>query len=174
MANPIYGQNKADNIIDKVKGLVEHDVAATTHNNTTDAANISAITIPAGFLQVGSMIKVRSCVKVIDQNSSDTLVCIVTLGGVSGVTSGAVTVADNDLFYFDVQMVVTKIGSAGTADAFGYVGTDATAATLLHADQVSMTAIDMSSDVVVGVECDWSAAHADNEATHQWTTVELA
>ena len=173
MANPMYGQNIADNAIDRVKGLVYHDVAATTHNNTTDAANISSYVIPTGTLQVGSCIKVRSCVKVIDQNGTDTLVVIPQLGGVSGVTSGAVTVADNDIFYFDIQIVITKIGSAGTAEAFGYVGTDATGATLLHADNVSMTAIDMSGDVRLGINCDWSAAHADNEATHQWTTIEI-
>jgi hypothetical protein len=173
MANPMYGQNKADNALDRVKGLVYHDMAATTHNNTTDAANISSYSIPAGTLQVGSCIKVRSCVKVIDQNSSDTLTCIVQLGGVSGVTSGAVTVADNDIFYFDIQMVITKLGSAGTADAFGFVGTDATGGTNLHADNVAMTAIDMSGAVTLGINCDWSAAHADNEATHQWTSIEI-
>ena len=174
MANPMYGQNKADNTIDRVRGLIGHDIAATTHNNTTDAANITTITIPSGALQVGSLVKLRSCVKVIDQNSSDTLTCVAQLGGVAGVTSGAVTVADNDLYYFDVQFAITSIGSAGTAVAFGYVGTDATASTLLHADQVSMTAIDTTGTVDVTINCDWSAAHADNEATHQWTTVELA
>ena len=174
MANPMYGQNKADNTIDRVRGLIGHDIAATTHNNSTDAANVTTITIPAGALQVGSVVKVRSCINVVDNNGTDTLVAIVQLGGVAGVTSGAIDVADSDKYYFDVQMVITKIGSAGTAVAFGYVGTDATGSTLLHADQVSMTAIDMSGDVTVGINCDWSAAHADNEATHQWTAVELA
>ena len=174
MANPMYGQNKADNIIDRVQGLIFHDVAATTHNNTTTAADISSHKIPTSDLQVGSCIKIRSLVKVIDNNSTDTLVCIPQLGGVSGTTSGAIDVADNDLFYFDVQMVITKMGSSGTAECFGYVGTDATASTLLHADNVSMSSIDFSgSTVTLGINCDWSAAHADNEATHQWTTIEL-
>jgi hypothetical protein len=174
MANPMYGQNKADNIIDRVRGLIGHDVTATQHDNSTDAANVATITIPKGALQVGSVVKVKSCIKVIDNNSTDTLTALVQLGGVNGVTGGAIDVADNDLFYFDVQMVITKTGSAGTADAFGYVGTDATGSTLLHADQVSMTAIDMSGTVDVTINCDWSVAHADNEMTHQWTTVELA
>tara|TARA_R100000700_G_C3093671_1_gene93875 strand:+ start:104 stop:631 length:528 start_codon:yes stop_codon:yes gene_type:complete len=175
MANPMYGQNKEDNAIDKVKGLVYHDVAATSHTNTTDAADISSYAIPTGDLQVGSCIKVRSCINVTDQNGTDTATAIVQLGSVSGTTSGAVTVADSDKFYFDVQIVITKMGSAGTAECFGYVGTDATGSTLLHADNVSMTAIDFSGTTVnLGINVDHSAAHSDNELTHQWTTIELS
>ena len=174
MANPLYGQNKADNTIDKVRGLIGHDVAATQHDNTVTAANVATIKIPQDALQVDSIVKVRSCIKVVDNNGTDTLTAIVQLGGVNGVTSGAIDVADDDIIYFDVQMVVTAIGSAGKANAFGYVGTDATGSTLLHADQVAMTSIDMSGSVDVTINCDWSAAHADNEMTHQWTTVELA
>ena len=174
MSIPLYGQNKTGDRIDRIRGLIGHDVAATQHDNTTDAANVATITIPKGALQVGSIVKVRSCIKVIDNNGSDTLTALVQLGGVAGTTGGAIDVADNDIYYFDVQMVITKVGSAGTADAFGYVGTDATGSTLLHADQVSMTAIDMSGSVDVTINCDWDAAHADNEMTHQWTTVELA
>ena len=174
MGIPLYGQNKSGDTLDRQRGLVYHDVAATTHTNTTDAADITSFNIPAGALQVGSLIKVRSCIKVTDNNSTDTATCIVQLGNVSGVTSGAIDVADNDLFYFDVQFVVTKVGSAGTAVSMGYVGTDATGSTLLHADQVDMTAIDFSGDVEVAVNCDWSVAHAENILTHQWTTIELS
>tara|TARA_R100001594_G_scaffold48632_1_gene81475 strand:- start:708 stop:1235 length:528 start_codon:yes stop_codon:yes gene_type:complete len=174
MANPMYGQNKADNVIDTVKGLVYHDVAANTHTDTTTAADISSYGILTADLKVGSCIKVKSLVKVTDNNSTDTATVIAQLGGVSGTTSGAIDVADNDLFYFDIQIVITKMGSAGTAECFGYVGTDATASTLLHADNVSMTSIDFSGSTVnLGINCDWSVAHAENILTHQWTTIEI-
>lgn len=179
MGIPLYGQNKGGDTLDRQRGLVYHDVAATTHNNTVTAADITSFDIPAGVLQVGSLIKVRSCIKVIDNNSTDTLTAICTLGSVSGVTSGAIDVDDNDIIYFDMQFVVTKLGTAGTAVSMGYVGTDATGSTLLHADQVDMTSVPFNDAngpiaVKVAVNVDWSVAHAHNQATHQWTTIELS
>ena len=72
MSIPLYGQNKTGDRIDRIRGLIGHDVAATQHDNTTDAANVATITIPKGALQIGSIVKVRSCIKVIDNNGSDT------------------------------------------------------------------------------------------------------
>ena len=78
-------------------------VADTTHNNTTTAADVATLTIPAGRLNAGSLICVKSAGYVLDNNSSDTLTPVLKIGSTTLLTGAALDVADNDVLMLEAN-----------------------------------------------------------------------
>lgn len=147
------------------------------HENTTDAADFDkSVTLPAYFLQVGDVLRIRAQVNVVDNNSTDTLTLLLTIGGATIITSGAVDVADADVGYFDCDLVVRAVGAASTAVfqaagvvALGVQGT-VTAKPFMKA---LTTVVDTTAAQKIAVNADWSVAHADNEASLSLLNVTL-
>jgi len=147
------------------KLLYSNPASSTSHENTTDAANFDTFaTIDGTKLQVGDVIEIRGQVFVEDQNGSDTLTLLLKFGTETLLTSGAVAVSDNDIWDFHTFVTIRTLGGSGTAKAVShYTALDATATAVLANYLVAFTE-DISGDVVIAVNADWSAAHGDNEA----------
>lgn len=168
-------------VVQNGTGLASKLFSATAesseHENTTDAANFDVTySLPANSLEVGDVLKIKAQVTVNDNNSTDTLTLLLTIGGITIATTGAVDVADGDVGYFECDLVVRAIGAAATAvfqasgvQALGVPGT-VTAKPFFKAEG---TSFDTTIANVIAVNADWSVAHADNEASLSLLDVEL-
>jgi len=169
------GNRDFNNVLDSNFNHVSDNFVGTctTHNNTTDAANPGTLTIPAGRLNVGTVIKVMSFGTVIDSNGSDTLTNILNLTHgsttVALATGAALDVADNDVVQADAEI---HILSATTFAAIAKIHTDAAGGTIVR-NYVASTAIDTAVDLVITMNADWSAANADNEYTQLVHTAQV-
>lgn len=166
-----------DGTFEKAYGqLLYNSVAESAeHENTTDAANFDkSFSIPANLLKAGDAIRIRGHVTVNDNNGTDTLTLLLKFGSVTVVASAALDVADSDVFYFDALVTVRTIGATGTIVANGVTAYDAAGTdTEPNNFVLAETSIDTTAAIVVAVNADWSAAHADNEASLTMLTVEL-
>lgn len=145
-------------------------------NTTTETAFNRSVTIPAGRLKKGDVIRVRGQGIVTNQNATDTLTVQLKFGGAAGVqiaTTGAVDPATNDLFYMEADLVVRTVGVGGTIVATGLqaLGTPGTVTgkPFLKASTVVDTTI--TQDVVITAT--WSAANAANVVRLDVFDVEL-
>ena len=164
-----------DNILDSKFNHVSDNVVgtSTTHNNTVTAADAGTLTISAGRLNVGTVIKVMSFGTVIDNNSTDTLTAILNLTHgsttVALATGAALDVVDNDVVHAEAEI---HILSATTFAAIAKIHTDAAGGTIVR-NYVASTAIDTTVDLVLTMNVDWSVANADNEYTHLVHTAQI-
>lgn len=134
------------------------------HENTTDAADFDkSYTFAANSLQVGDVIEVEGQVNVVDNNGTDTLTLLLTLGGVTLATTGAVNVEDNDVGYFKASIVVRSLGATGAIQAAG-VQSLGVPGTVTAKPFKTATTVDTTAALKVAINADWSAEHADNEA----------
>ena len=164
-----------DNILDSKFNHVSDNVVgtSTTHNNSTDAADAGTLTISAGRLNVGTVIKINSFGTCTSTNSTDTLTAILNLTHGSTIvalaTGAALDVADNDVVQADSEI---HILSATTFAAISKIHTDAAGGTIVR-NYVASTAIDTTVDLVLTMNVDWSVANAGNQYTHLVHTAQI-
>ena len=153
--------------------------SADHENTTTEAVFNKSVTIPAKSLAVGDVIRIRSLVYVSDNNSTDTLTLVLRMGtaGTAAdqaiITTAAVDVADADVGYFDVDIVIRTIGASGTMVACGVQGLGVPGTVTAKPFLLGSTAIDTTSAQIVTVSADWSVAHADNECNLEVLNVQV-
>ena len=167
MANPLYGQNKFDDSV----GVKLYSEAGTLreHENTVTAADICSYTIPANKLEIGDIVRIKVFCTVVDSNSTDTLTPILNFAG-SAIASGvALDVADSDIVYAWADVHVT---SATAMTAIAEIRTDALGATHVIS-ATNLSSKDITADIAVALNVDWSVAHADNEVRIDAFSVEL-
>ena len=138
-----------DNILDSKFNHVSDastyaQVSDTSHNNTTTAADVATLTIPAGRLNAGSLICVKSAGYVLDNNGSNTLTPVLKIGSTTLLTGAALDVADDDVLMLEAWIQIRTSGASGTLVAAGKLNTDGGGATTLVATTTS-TAIDTTS-----------------------------
>ena len=164
-----------DNILDSKFNHVSDNVVgtSTTHNNSTDAADAGTLTISAGRLNVGTVIKINSFGTCTSTNSTDTLTAILNLTHgsttVALASGAALDVADNDVVQADSEI---HILSATTFAAISKIHTDAAGGTIVR-NYVASTAIDTTVDLVITMNVDWSAANAADQYTHLVHTAQI-
>ena len=169
MANPLYGQNKADTSISR---KLYSNGLQPTHTNTTTAADLFSYTIPANTLEVGQIVRIKAFATCTSTNSSDTLTPILKFGGTAIATGAALDVANNDIVWTWADVHVTKVGSSGTMEAFGSIRTDALGAVHVIA-ATSLTSMDTTGGLAVALNVDWSVANAGNIVRLDACSVEL-
>jgi hypothetical protein len=160
--------------------LYANTAASTIHTNTTDAALFDTqYSIPANTLQAGDVIKVRYSGLVVEAQGTDTHTVALKFGGLSGttiITSAATNSTTDNIYGGEAEIVIRTIGSSGT---FVAVGTstvvEAAAGTAVQdiVAKIASTSIDTTAAIVVGVSCDWSVAHEDNQSRLDIFRVEL-
>ena len=164
-----------DNILDSKFNHVSDNVVgtSTTHNNSTDAEDAGTLTISAGRLNVGTVIKINSFGTCTSTNSTDTLTAILNLTHGSTIvalaTGAALDVADNDVVQAESEI---HILSATTFAAISKIHTDADGGTIVRKFTAS-TAIDTTVDLVPTMNVDWSVANAGNQYTHLVHTAQI-
>jgi len=163
------------NILDSKFNHVSDNVVgtSTTHNNTTDAANAGTLIIPAGRLNVGTVIKINSFGTCTSTNGSDELTAILNLTHgsttVALASAAALDVANNDVVHAESEI---HILSATTFAAISKIHTDAAGGTIVR-NYTASTAIDSTVALTLALNVDWNAANAANQYTHLIHTAQV-
>jgi hypothetical protein len=129
--------------------------------------------IPANFLQVGDVIRVRGLVVASATNGTDTLLLDISVGGTALVASIAVDVANADVGVIDVSFVVRSLGASGSLFGAGQIGIGPVASATMRPVSGSGTR-DTTGALAVGVAGTWSVANAGNVCALQMLSIELS
>lgn len=138
-------------------------VSSTITNTTDETAFSLTATIDGTALKAGDVIRVQATGTCPSTNSTDTLNIKLKFGTEEIIATGAVDVADNDIFHINADIVVRTAGASGAivgsgTYALGVPGT-VTAKPFLKASASE----DISGDTNVSLTATWSVAHADNQ-----------
>ena len=167
MANPLYGQNKFDNSVGEK--LYSEAGTLREHENTVTAADLFSYTIPANKLEIGDIVRIKVFCTVVDSNSTDTLTPILNFAGSAIASGAALDVADSDIIYAWADVHIT---SSTAMTAVSEIRTDALGA--VHViGATNLSSKDITADIAVALNVDWSVAHADNEVRIDAVSVEL-
>jgi len=148
--------------------------ASAAHTNTTTAADFDkSHSIPANTLRVGDIIRIRGQAIATATNSTDTLTLLLTVGGVTIATTGAVDVANGDIGYFECDVVVRTIGASGTIVAAGVQALGVPGTVTAKPFLLASSTLDTTAAAVVAVNADWSVANAGNSARLDVLNVEI-
>jgi hypothetical protein len=137
--------------------------SAEVENTTDETAFDKKATLVGASLSAGDVIRIRAQGKVNDNNAADTLNVKLKVGTEEIVATGAVDVADGDLFYIDAAVVVRIAGAGGHLCACGVVALGVPGTVTAKPFAKADAAEDLSGSIDVTVTATWSAAHADNE-----------
>jgi len=133
--------------------------SAAVSNTTTETAFDKSYTIPANLLVAGDVLTIKGQVIATATNSTDTLNIKLKLGSTVLVASAAVDVANNDVVFFEITVLVRTAGASGTYVAAGHCSTVGAAGTVTQrAAFVASTAIDTTATNAITVTATWSAA----------------
>jgi hypothetical protein len=150
-------------------------VAASTavSNTTTETAfSNGTVTIPANTLKVGDTLRIRTQGIATATNSTDTLTVRLKLGSTVLATTGALDVADNDIFFVEFNLTVRTIGASGTFVGVGSATIGAAGTATRKAIFLASTAIDTTVDNSLTVNATWSVASASNSVRMDVLNVE--
>jgi hypothetical protein len=171
-----YAISYGDGTVAKAASAYLADVVApsTVITNTITETTFSngTVTIPANTLKVGDVIRIRAQGTAPATNSTDTLTINLKLGATTIATTGALDVANNDVFVLDIYLTIRTIGAAGTFVANGQVtiGTPGTAT--FKVVNLASTAIDTTAANTLTVTATWSVANAGNQVRMDQLMVE--
>jgi|GEM_PF-7127394 len=152
------------------------DSAAVTAT-ATETAFDQTRSIPANFLGVGSIVKVKWTVRVTADNTTDTLILRCRIGAADITISSAIDVAAGDTIsgtaWVTTRAVpgaaVDTVGGGITVFSTGAAGAISTASTLPN-----VTTLATNTALVVDVTAEWSSANAGNSCYLESLIVEAA
>jgi predicted RecA/RadA family phage recombinase len=147
--------------------------SAAVSNTTVETAFDKSVSIPANTLKAGDVIRVRAQGIATLTNSTDTLDVALRLGTTDVVVTGAVDVANNDLFFLDVDITIRTIGAGGTMVAAGHTALGAAGTVTAKPKLLASTALDTTAAISVNVSATWSVASAGNSVRLDILNVEL-
>lgn len=147
--------------------------SAQVENTTVETAFDKSKTIDGAMLRVGDVLRCRAKVNVEDNNSTDTLLLKMKLGTLVIGQTAAIDVADLDVGFIDVDVVIRAVGAGGNICSGGQAGLGVLQTGTMRVTGIVPTAIDLSGDVALTVTATWSVAHADNECELEILTMEL-
>lgn len=147
----------------------------TEHENTTTEGPLHQHAFPAGFWKAGKVVEFEFGAIVNDNNSTDTLTCLIRFGADGSTlandtaiaTSAAVDVADGDVHVARGTLVCRSVTAAGVAVLVGQVfmnDPDATGTIAVDGyGPVVISSVNTLAATYLTYAADWSVAHADNE-----------
>ena len=141
-------------------------------NTTTETAFDKAKTIAANTLRAGDVLRVRAQGIATSTNSTDTLTVKLYVGSLVIVTTGAVDVANNDIFFIDAVIVIRTIGASGTVVATGTVGLGAEGTVTAKPFKLASSTLDTTAANDVACKATWSVASSSDSCRLDVLTVE--
>lgn len=144
-----------------------HQTAASAAITGTQEAETNFdknVTIKANTLKVGSRIKIRAQGIHTATTLAETHTILLKLGTVTVASKAAIDPANNDIFYFDFEVIVRTIGAAGTIVGCGLIATGAGGSAAPAAAFLASTALDTTVDNVAAVAIDRQAAATDTDS----------
>ena len=146
--------------------------ALTASNAETNFDN-SDVTIPANTLRVGDVIRVRAQGICTATNSTDTFTGKIKLGSNVVLSTGAVDVANNDIFYLEADVVVRTIGSSGTVVAAGVQALGAEGTVTAKPGKLASATADTTGALTIAVSGQWSTTSAGNSCRLDVCNIEI-
>ncbi len=141
----------------------------TEVENTTTEGVLASYTFEENFFKKGKVVHFEALVKVLDNNSTDTLVVRARLGGttLTGtaiVTTSAVDVSDDDICVVRGSLVCRDNPTAsGTIVAMAEANDPDAAGQATESYGAVVSSLDLTADLLLEITAEWSVAHADNE-----------
>lgn len=156
--------------------------ALATSAALTDVSPAPQFTLPAGFLQPGSLLRLTAW-GVFSNTSTPTLLLGAYYGGVAGVAlcaTGATTTttaASNWLWKLEATIECITMGATGTVRAAGHVdlGTSLTASTRIWLPSTggqNTVTVDTTTAKAITVGAQWGTSSASNTTTCEQFIVE--
>ena len=150
--------------------------SAALTNSTTETVLKSHL-FPAGFWQVGKVVKARCCVRTItlDEDDAPVLVVLLRLGAaaLTGTDLGGQATLDranDDIAVLDIELVCRTAGSEGVIVGSVLVAKDAPG-TVAGGSVVVVSALDLTAATYLGITGQWSAASASDSAIADYLLV---
>lgn len=129
---------------------------------TAETAFDKAVTIAANSLKAGDILRVRAQVVATSTNSTDTLDVQLRLGTQDIVATGAVDVANGDIGYIDVDIVIREVGATGKIVAAGLTALGVPGTVTAKPKFLAETTIDTTAALSLNVSATWSTNNAGN------------
>lgn len=152
-----------------VIGRIIADSAAAGTSSASEADFDATLSIPAGLLKTGDVVRITGSGYYNATHTTDTGTIKAYLGSTAIWTSSAVDVADNDTFSFSCLATIRTNGATGTAHVEG-MGVNKTTAT---SSSVAIASIDTTAALTVKSSVTFSASDAGNAAKLRSLVVEL-
>ena len=146
---------------------------ALTASSTETNFDNSVVTIPANTLRVGDVIRVRAQGICTATNSTDTFTAKIKLGSTVILSTGAVDVANNDIFYLEADAVVRTIGSSGTVVAAGVQALGAEGTVTAKPGKLASATADTTGAITLAVSGQWSSTSAGNSCRLDVCNIEI-
>lgn len=146
---------------------------ALTASSTETNFDNSVVTIPANTLRVGDVIRVRAQGICTATNSTDTFTAKIKLGSTVILSTGAVDVANNDIFYLEAEAVVRTIGSSGTVVAAGVQALGAEGTVTAKPGKLASATADTTGAITLAVSGQWSSTSAGNSCRLDVCNIEI-
>ncbi len=141
--------------------------ASTAITGATEAETIfdKNFSIPANTLVAGTILRIRAQGIYTATTGAETHSLLVKVGATTIITLAAVDPANNDIFSFDLLVVVRTAGASGTCVATGTILAQAqTAVGTAKPVFLASTAIDTTAAAIVGVYIDRQGAATDSDS----------
>jgi len=151
----------------KVGGGAFCQVAASTAitgETETDVAFDQTYTVPANTLKPGTRIRVRAQgIHTATTGTEDHTIAL-KLGSITIASAAAVDPANNDLFYFDAEIVCRTAGATGTLVACGSLAVGASGTGALVGFLKASTTVDTTAANILGVYIDRQGTATDSDS----------
>ena len=155
-------------------GKIEAATAASSAvTNTTDETTLNSVTLESGVLQKGDVIRVRAQGIATSTNGTDTLNIKLYVGTEEIVETGAVDVADDDIWLIDADIVVRADGASGSLVAAGVVALGVEGTVTAKPFKKAVASEDLSGAVTIKTTATWSAASASNSCREDVFNVQV-
>lgn len=140
--------------------LYTQTAAGTALTNSTTETVLSTFTAPANLFAAGDRIRIFAQGIATATNSTDTLKAKLYIGSTAICDTGALDVANNDIYIIEAECVIRTAGANGTivGAGYGFIGTPGTANTKPF--NLASTAIDTTASQVISVKGTWSVANS--------------
>jgi hypothetical protein len=137
--------------------------------SSADEATFSngSVTLPAGELKTGDVLRVRAAGTLVATNGTDTFTGKLKLGSETVATTPNPDAVNGDVFMIDALIVIREGGATGKVVGSGYVMNDALAAGLATPFHKAEAAEDLSGAIAIAVTGQFDASSAGNEARLQ-------
>ena len=146
----------------KINMLNNQAASAAVTNTTTETAFDKTAIFPAGSLNEGDVLQIFAQGIATATNSTDTLKAKLYIGSTAICDTGALDVANNDIFIIDAKVIIRTTGASGTliGAGWGYIGTPGTAN--VKPFLLASTAVDTTAAQTISAKATWSVANAGN------------
>ncbi len=156
-ANCVIEVMPADRQLDLAAAIVAASTAIS--NNAAETAFDQKLTIPANMLRAGDIVRIRAQAIATSTNSSDTLTLKAYIGATLIIATAALDVSNNDIGFFDIDLVIRTIGASGTFVATGVQGIGTPGTVTGKPFNLGSTAIDTTAALDVVIKALWGAAN---------------